>query len=82
MPKAFFILSALLFTLWLIINSSLKLPIAITGALVSLVISWIFVRRRDVWGRIGLTPRALWHFVAYTLVFFVELMKANINMVR
>jgi len=53
-----------------------------TGAIISLVIAWIFARRSDVWQQIDLTPRAAWHFLAYTVIFFIELVKANISMLR
>lgn len=82
LTKGLLVLWVLLFALWLIINSSVELPILVTGALISLVIAWIFARRSDVWQRIDLTPSAAWHFLAYTLVFFIELVKANLNMLR
>jgi multicomponent Na+:H+ antiporter subunit E len=78
--KAISVLWVVLFVLWLIVNSSVEPSIAITGALISLVLAWIFARRSDMWQRIDLTPRAAWHFLAYTLTFFIELVKANIAM--
>ena len=41
-----------------------------------------FAARSEAWQRIRLTPRGLWHFLAYTGVFCVELVRANINMMR
>jgi multicomponent Na+:H+ antiporter subunit E len=70
-----------LFVLWLIVNASLALPVLVSGAVVSFVIAWIFARRSAVW-RVSITPRGAWHFLAYTGVFFVELVKANLNMLR
>lgn len=81
LPKGLLGLWLLLFILWLILNSSIAPPIAATGAVISLVIAWIFVRRGAVW-RIDLSPRGAWHFLAYSFTFFIELVKANINMVR
>lgn len=75
------VLWLLLFALWLIVNSSLAAPILITGAIVSFAIAWIFSRRSTVWN-ITITPRAAWHFLVYTGVFFAELVKANLNMLR
>ena len=72
----------LLFVLWLIMNSSVELPIVLSGLIVSLGISYLFVRRSNVWQTIDLTPRGAYHFVAYTGVFFIEMVKANINMLR
>lgn len=81
-PKGFFGLWLLLFSLWLIFNSSVALPIVVLGALLSAALAWIFTRRSTVWHDVSLTPRALYHFLAYTGVFLVELVKANINMLR
>lgn len=78
--KAILVLWVVLFVLWLILNSSVEPSTAITGALISLVLAWIFARRSDMWQRIDLTPRTAWHFLAYTLTFFIELVKANIAM--
>ena len=71
-----------LLLLWLIINASLAPPIVATGAIISFVLAAIFVRRDRLWGEINFTPAAAYHFIAYTAVFFVELVKANINMLR
>ncbi len=71
----------LLFVLWVIVNSSLALPVLVAGAIVSLAIAWIFAQRGPVW-HVRITPRAAWHFLAYTGVFFAELVKANLNMLR
>lgn len=68
-----------MFVVWLVVNSSVEPPIIATGALASLAVAAIFVRRGDVW-RIWLTPRKVFHFLAYTGVFLVELVKANISM--
>ncbi|MBB3149427.1 multicomponent Na+:H+ antiporter subunit E [Phyllobacterium trifolii] len=72
----------LLFSLWLILNSSLALPIVVTGAVIALVVDWIFMRRSGTWWNVLLTPRSVLHFIAYTGVFFLELVKANLNMLR
>jgi multicomponent Na+:H+ antiporter subunit E len=70
-----------LLSVWLIVNASVEPAILATGALVSLALAAIFVRRGEVW-RLRLTPGRLFHFVAYTGVFLVELVKANVNMLR
>jgi len=72
----------LLFALWLIVNASLALPVVITGALISLAIAAIFSRRDWLWQQTALTPRAAYHFLAFASAFFIELVKANVNMLR
>ncbi|GAA2814449.1 Membrane bound protein complex subunit mbxA [Aminobacter aminovorans] len=75
------VLWLLLFILWLIVNASLATPILVTGAVISFAVALIFARRSNVWD-IAITPRSAWHFLAYTAVFFTELVKANLNMLR
>lgn len=81
LPQGLILLWSFLFVVWLVINSSVEPPIVGVGALVSLVVAVIFIRRGDVW-RIKVTPRKIFHFIAYTGVFLVELVKANVNMLR
>ncbi|WP_438751608.1 Na+/H+ antiporter subunit E [Pararhizobium sp. O133] len=81
LPRGLVFLWIFLFAVWLVINASMELPVVASGALVSLVLSWIFLRRSNVW-RIEMTPRRALHFLAYTGVFFTEMVKANIEMLR
>ncbi len=80
-PQGLIFLSAFLFVVWLIVNSSVEPPIVAVGALVSLVLAFIFIRRGNVW-KITATPARALHFIAYTGVFLAELIKANVNMLR
>lgn len=82
LPKGYSGLWLLLFALWLVFNASLSAPILVTGFVAASVLSWIFVTRSNVWHDVALTPRTLYHFLAYTGVFVVELVKANVNMLR
>lgn len=81
MPQALILLWSFLFVVWLVINASAALAVVAVGAILSLGIAAIFVRRGDVW-RIKATPDKVFHFIAYTGVFLVELVKANLNMLR
>lgn len=73
---------AVLFTIWLCISSSLQADIVVSGAVVAAVLACVFVASGEVWTEIRWTPRGLYHFLAYTGVFCVELVRANINMMR
>lgn len=81
LPQGLIVLWIFLFIVWLVVNASVELPVVAIGALVSLAIAWIFVRRSGVW-LVELTPRKCFHFLAYTYVFFIELVKANLSMLR
>lgn len=82
-PVLFFFLVAL----WCVINDSLAPILLLAGVAVALAVthlasgdstSWTGA----IWRSIRVTPRALWHFIAYLGVFVVELVRANISMLR
>jgi multicomponent Na+:H+ antiporter subunit E len=72
----------LLIFIWIAANSSVAIESVATGALISAALAYIFTRRSDVWRGIGVSPSQLYHFILYTGVFAIELVKANINMMR
>lgn len=69
-----------LFVIWMIANASLAVEPALVGAAITLVLAHAFASSSDAWSRLRLTPRALYHFVAYSGTFVVELARANLNM--
>lgn len=77
----------LLFVLWAIVNASLEPALIVAGVAVALAITRLFSGREKSWsGRIwrslAVTPRALWHFLAYLGIFLIELVRANVGMLR
>ena len=82
MPRGFVWLAVLLTFLWFAANSSFALEALVTGALISAVLAYVFTRKRGVWRDIRLSPERVYHFILYTGVFLVELVRANINMMR
>jgi len=70
----------ILFVIWMIANASLALEPALVGLAITFVIAHAFASSSDAWGRLRLTPRALYHFVAFSGTFLVELARANFNM--
>jgi multicomponent Na+:H+ antiporter subunit E len=72
----------LLIFIWIAANSSVAIESVATGTLISAALAYIFTRRSDVWRGIGVSPSRLYHFILYTGVFAIELVKANINMMR
>ena len=81
-PRGFLWLSVLLAFLWFAANSSLAVEALATGALISVVLAYMFTRKPGAWQDVRLSPQRLHHFVLYTGVFVVELVRANINMMR
>jgi multicomponent Na+:H+ antiporter subunit E len=78
----FFWLWLLLTFLWIAANSSLAVESVASGVLISEVMAFIFTQKTGVWQGIRFSPPRLYHFIRYTGVFAVELVRANINMMR
>src|SRR5215468_5275893 len=81
-PSGFLWLSVLLTFIWFAANSSFAVSVLATGAIISVVLAYMFTRRPGVWRDVRLSPGRLYHFVLYTCIFLVELVRANINMMR
>lgn len=82
LPGGFLWLWILLTFLWFAANLSLAVEALATGALISAVLAYMFTRRPGVWQGVGFSPTRLYHFMLYTGVFLVELVRANISMMR
>jgi multicomponent Na+:H+ antiporter subunit E len=80
--KGFFWLWLLLTFVWIAISSSLAIESIATGVLISAALAYVFARKFEIWGGISFSPQRLYHFILYTLVFVVELVRANITMMR
>jgi multicomponent Na+:H+ antiporter subunit E len=81
-PRGFLWLSALLTFIWFAANSSFAVSVLVTGAIISVVLAYMFTRKPGVWRDVQLSPVRLYHFVLYTCIFLVELVRANVNMMR
>jgi len=82
MPRGFLWLWLLLTVIWFAANSSLAIESILSGAAISAVLAWTFVRHFPAWADIRFTPERLIHFVRYTGVFAIEMVRANITMLR
>jgi multicomponent Na+:H+ antiporter subunit E len=80
--RGFLWLWLLLTFVWTAISSSLAIESVATGALISAALAYMFARKFEIWGGISFSPQRLYHFILYTLVFVVELVRANIAMMR
>jgi multicomponent Na+:H+ antiporter subunit E len=72
----------LLTVIWIAVNSSLAPENLVTGALIAGVLAHLFSRQSGVWQSLRVTPRRVWYFLLYTGAFVIEMMKANLNMLR
>ena len=67
-----------LFAVWMVANATLAIEVGLTGAAITFVLAYCFAG--DAWRQVSWTPRSVYHFLAYTGTFVVEMVKANINM--
>jgi multicomponent Na+:H+ antiporter subunit E len=79
-PQGMLGLWIILFVIWMIANASLAIQPAVVGLAITFVIAHAFASSSDAWRQLRLTPRALYHFIAFSGTFFVELVRANLNM--
>ena len=66
--------------LWFAANSSFAPESIATGVVISAALAYMFARRSEAWSSVSISPGRLYHFFAYTGVFAVELVRANLNM--
>ncbi len=72
----------LLTVIWIAANSSLEPENILTGAVIAAVLATICSRQSHVWQSLRVSPRRIWYFLLYTGAFVIEMMKANLNMLR
>jgi multicomponent Na+:H+ antiporter subunit E len=81
-PLQFLNLWLTLMLIWLIANSTLALDTVIAGAVISTVIALIFAAFSQVYSVIRWSPKVIFYYLIYLCVFFIELVKANLNVLR
>lgn len=80
--RGFLPLWLLLAVIWIAANSSLAPENILTGAAIAGVLAFIFSRQSGVWQSLRVSPQRIWHFLLYTGAFIIEVIKANLNMLR
>ena len=80
--SGFIFLSTLLVFLWFAANLSLAVEALATGVAISAVLGYAFTRKPGPWHDVRFSPERLYHLLLYTGVFLVELVRANVNMLR
>ena len=81
-PVGFSSLWVLLTLIWIALTSSFDLTSIATGAVVSAALAYLFAGRIAIWKTIRIDLSRLYFFVLYTGVFFTELVRSNIAVLR
>jgi len=78
-PLQFINLWLTLLIIWLIANNTFEFNTVIVGVVVSAVIALAFSSFSRVYSVIRWSPKVIVYYLAFLAVFFVELIKANLN---
>lgn len=81
-PLQFLNLWLTLLLIWVIANGTLAFDTLIAGAVVSAVIALAFASFSRVYSVIRWSPRVVFYYLMYLSVFIIELVKANLNVMR
>lgn len=68
-----------LFLIWLMLNSTLALPVWLLGAALAMLGAFALHSLATVYGDINITPRTLVYYFAFLGLFLVELIKSNLS---
>ncbi len=80
--KNFSITFIVLMVVWILLNNSFRLEILIPGAIVAFVISLFACRLCNVFVDMKLTPKAFAYTFIFLGVFFIDLIKSNLDVAR
>lgn len=69
-----------LFVVWVVANGSVAPALLVLGAAITGVVAYVSARATPTWAGLAWTPDGLRHFLAYSLTFLRELVKANVAM--
>ena len=81
-PLQFFNLWLTLLLIWLIANGTLAVDTIIAGVVVSAIIALAFSTFARVYSVIRWSPKVVFYYFMYLSVFLMELVKANMNVMR
>jgi len=78
-PRQFINLWLTLLIIWLIANNTFEFNTVIVGVVVSAVIALAFSSFSQVYSVICWSPKVIFYYLMFLGVFFIELVKANLN---
>ena len=81
-PLQFLNLWLTLMLIWVIVNGTFALDTLIAGVVITAAIALAFAAFARVYGVMRWSPRVIVYYLMYLGVFFIELTKANLNVMR
>ena len=80
--QGFVSLWLLLTFVWTAISSSFAIESLATGALISAALAFVLSQKFGIWSGLRFSPSRVYHYISYLRVLFVELVRANLNIMR
>lgn len=80
--KNWFLMFLITLIVWVLLSNTFALDALIPGIIVAALVGLIFCPRCEVFSEINLTPKAFIYTILYLFVFFIDLIKSNLDVAR
>lgn len=77
--KNFIVTFLILITVWILLNNSVEVDILISGGVIAFLLAFLNSKQHRLFDDLKLTPKSLAYTITYFIVFFIELIKSNID---
>ena len=77
--KNFIVTFLILLSVWILLNNSLAADILISGGVIAFLLSLLTAKQHGLFDELKITPKSLVYTIMYFIVFFIELIKSNID---
>ena len=80
--KNFSITFLVLMIVWVLLNNTFQPDILIVGAVIAALLSFFFCKKCELFTEMNFTPKGLLYTIIFLGVFFIELIKSNLDVTR
>ena len=80
--KNFSITFLVLMIVWVLLNNTFQPDILIVGAVIAALLSLFFCKKCELFTEMNFTPKGLLYTIIFLGVFFIELIKSNLDVTR
>jgi len=80
--KNFLITFLILMIVWILLNNTFQPDILIVGVVIAFFLSLFLCKRCELFVDMNFTPKGIFYTLAYLVVFFIELIKSNLDVTR
>jgi multicomponent Na+:H+ antiporter subunit E len=77
--KNFIVTFLILLSVWILLNNSLEADVLISGGVIAFLLAFLNAKQHRLFDDLKLTPKSLVYTIMYFIVFFIELVKSNID---